>query len=733
MDLIGKTLGNYQIMEELGRGGMAVVYKAYQQSLNRYVALKVLPPQLGFDQAFVERFQREARAAAGLQHPNIVVVYDVGHEEGIHYIVMEYLEGRTLKAVIDLESPMPPQRVQGIVSQIGAALDYAHRRGFVHRDVKPANVFVGEGDRVTLTDFGIAKAASEAQQLTRTGMLMGTPEYMSPEQASGAKVDHRTDLYALGVVMYQMVVGQAPFRGTTPHATLHAVIYEAPPPPRQLNPKVTLALEGVVMKAVAKRPVDRFQSGAEMASAFKSAVAGGGAAAAVPPPPKRPARTEAIAPKPEAQPDRKRSPLIWILAAIAGMLVLVVGGLILLLNAGDTQGTSSPNATQQVVWETPTLDSGSEIVETAVLPTVTVPAPPSTEPLPSAAPPTPGDTPAAPTDTPVPAEDTSVPATNTSVPPTDTPVLPTDTPLPPTATTVPPTEPVSEAQFGTLAFSSDRHGAPEILVISLPAGSPVRLTSNSANDWIPDWSPDGSRIAFTSNRTGSYDIWIMNGNGGSQQAVVTTGAWDEYGRWAPDGERISFSSTAKTDGVDNSEIFVRYADGNLERLTYSQAENQWADWSPDGRIVFTEGNKGDNDWDIYVMNGNGSNRTLWLGGATRDVQPAWSPDGQHIAFLRISQDTNGNGAVDFEDKGDVWVGAVSGGGLRQLTSGMWATTPAWSPDSKWVAFARMYDSNDNGRSDGKDAADIYAVPLGGGTAVSLVESPYRDGDPSWTW
>ena len=232
MDLIGKTLGNYQIMEELGRGGMAVVYKAYQRSLNRYVALKVLPPQLGFDRQFVERFQREARAAAGLQHPNIVVVYDVGHEEGVHYIVMEYLEGRTLKAVIDYESPMPPRRVHGIVNQIGAALDYAHQRGFVHRDVKPSNVFVGEGDRVTLTDFGIAKAASEAQQLTRTGMLMGTPEYMSPEQASGAKVDHRTDLYALGVVLYQMVVGQAPFQGTTPHATLHAVIYEAPPPPR---------------------------------------------------------------------------------------------------------------------------------------------------------------------------------------------------------------------------------------------------------------------------------------------------------------------------------------------------------------------------------------------------------------------------------------------------------------------------------------------------------------------
>jgi Tol biopolymer transport system component/predicted Ser/Thr protein kinase len=726
MDLIGKTLRNYQIMEELGRGGMAVVYKAYQPSLNRYVALKVLPPQLGFDQEFVERFQREARAAAGLGHPNIVVVFDVGQEEGVHYIVMEYLEGRTLKEVIEQESPMPPKRVQGIVSQIGAALDYAHRRGFIHRDVKPANIFVGEGDRVTLTDFGIAKAASEAQQLTRTGILMGTPEYMSPEQASGSKVDHRTDLYALGVVLYQMVVGQAPFRGTTPHATLHAVIYEAPPPPRELNPSVTPALESVVMKAVAKQPGARFQTGAEMTSALQAALSGRGAVAAVPPPSGRPARPETVAARQEAQPSRKGSPVIWILVAIAAVLVLVLGGLFLLLGGNGDSGTSLPNETEGVVWQTPTPVPTLESGGTAVGPTVTVPAPTDTEPVPTVAPPTPEDTPAAPSHT-------AAPPGDTPVPPTETPIPPTDTPIPPTDTPVPPTKPAPEAQFGRLAFSSDRQGAPEIFAISLPGGSPVRLTNNGANDWLPDWSPDGSRIAFTSNRTGSYDIWAMGGNGGSQQAIVTTGAWDEYGRWAPDGQRISFSSTAKTDGVDNSEIFVRQANGNLERLTYSRAENQWADWSPNGRIVFTEGFKDDSNWDIFVMNGNGSNRTLWLGGPTCDVQPTWSPDGQSIAFLRIARDTNGNGRIDYEDMGDVWVGAASGGGLRQLTSGMWATTPAWSPDSKWIAFARMRDSNGNGRSDAKDAADIWAVPFGGGEPVPLLQSPYRDGDPSWTW
>ena len=180
MNLEGRIIGNYQIRDELGRGGMAVVYRGYQPSLNRYVAIKVLPPQLTFDEQFVERFKREARAAASLRHPNIVVIHDVGQEgqagaPAIHYIVMEYLDGLTLKELIDREGPMPVQRAARIVEQVGAALDYAHQRGFVHRDVKPANIFVGEGDRVTLTDFGIAKAAAEAEHLTRTGALMGTP------------------------------------------------------------------------------------------------------------------------------------------------------------------------------------------------------------------------------------------------------------------------------------------------------------------------------------------------------------------------------------------------------------------------------------------------------------------------------------------------------------------------------------------------------------------------------
>jgi parallel beta-helix repeat protein len=340
--VIGKTLGNYQIVEELGRGGMAVVYRAYQPSLNRYVAIKVLPPQLGIDQQFVERFQREARAAARLRHPNIVVVHDVGHQDGIYYIVMEYLEGRTLKQVVEQEGSLPLERVARIVEQVAAALDYAHQEGFVHRDVKPANIFVGKGDHVTLTDFGIAKAASETQQLTRTGMLVGTPEYMSPEQAQGAAVDRRTDLYALGIVLYHMLVGRVPYQGTTPHATLHAILYEPPPPPRKIKPNIPAAVEAVVLKAIAKQPNQRYQSGAELATALRAALS-----------PQKGTGTE-------ERPAKRPFGLIVMGAGLAVLAcVLITVGLIFLLDGPkDGEPTPLPKETSlplvtQVVTNTP--------------------------------------------------------------------------------------------------------------------------------------------------------------------------------------------------------------------------------------------------------------------------------------------------------------------------------------------------------------------------------------------
>jgi Tol biopolymer transport system component len=262
-DVKGKTLGKYEIVEEIGRGGMAIVYKALQPSLKRHVALKVLPAQLTFDTVFVSRFQQEAAAAAKLHHPNIVTIHDVDEEDGTYYIVMQYLEGRPLSQVIREEGPLSPQRAVNIAQQLAEAVDYAHSQGFVHRDIKPSNVIVDPQDHATLTDFGIVKAA-DGTSLTRTGTLVGTPEYMSPEQVRGLEVDHRSDVYSLGVVAYEMLAGRAPFRGDTA-TVLHSHVYEPPPPLGQVSPRVPGRMESVLQRALAKIPEQRYQTAGEMA------------------------------------------------------------------------------------------------------------------------------------------------------------------------------------------------------------------------------------------------------------------------------------------------------------------------------------------------------------------------------------------------------------------------------------------------------------------------------------
>ena len=239
----GSAIGHYRILSEIGRGGMAVVYKAVDQRLDRVVALKVLLPQLTADPKFVQRFQREASMAGRLTHANIVTIYDVGQDQGRYFIAMQFLEGQTLQDMISRRGALPLRQAHSILKPVASALDYAHSRGVVHRDIKPTNIIVGPDGTVTLTDFGIARA-HEDSRLTGTGQMIGTPQYMAPEQVQGAAADARTDVYALGVVLYEMLAGRVPFQATTPMAVLHQQVYEAPPPARQYNPPCRLGRVG---------------------------------------------------------------------------------------------------------------------------------------------------------------------------------------------------------------------------------------------------------------------------------------------------------------------------------------------------------------------------------------------------------------------------------------------------------------------------------------------------------
>jgi serine/threonine protein kinase len=261
----------YQIVTPLGEGGMAAVYKAYQFSVDRYVALKVLPRHFADDPQFIQRFDQEAKVLAGLQHPHILPVHDYGHAESYAYIVMPLLAGGDLADLLSTRR-CTLEEIGRIISQVGDALDYAHSQGIVHRDVKPSNILIDQRGNCLLSDFGLAKLLEGNSSLTGSGYMIGTPSYMSPEQGMGQTLDGRSDIYALGVILYEMVTGQVPYRAETPMAVVFKHIQDPLPPPSKIDPSIPEALERVILKSLAKKPEDRFATPGDMVKALRAAI-----------------------------------------------------------------------------------------------------------------------------------------------------------------------------------------------------------------------------------------------------------------------------------------------------------------------------------------------------------------------------------------------------------------------------------------------------------------------------
>jgi serine/threonine protein kinase len=270
----GQTLGPYRIINQVGRGGMATVYKAYQPSVDRYVAIKVLPSQLAESKEFATRFHQEARIIAKLEHPHILPVFDYGESDGVAYFVMRYLDAGTLKDKMEAGRPLPLSDIDRIFTQLADALSYAHTHGVIHRDLKPANALIDSQGNIFLTDFGIARLLESASpRLTQTDAIMGTPAYISPEQAQGNDVDQRSDIYSLGIILYEMVTGRVPFVADTPLAVLFKHISDPLPLPSLVKSDIHPAIEKVILKALAKDPKDRFSTAGEFVSAWKHALA----------------------------------------------------------------------------------------------------------------------------------------------------------------------------------------------------------------------------------------------------------------------------------------------------------------------------------------------------------------------------------------------------------------------------------------------------------------------------
>src|SRR6266540_4297989 len=395
--------GRYEVGRLLGAGGMAEVYEGHDRLLARRMAIKILLSQYAHDPAFLERFRREAQSAASLSHPNIVSVFDTGSDGDTWFIVMELVAGNTLRDLIHLHGPVHPARAAEICSEVAGALAVAHARGIVHRDVKPGNVMLTT--EVKVMDFGIARATA-VPSITQTSAVVGTAQYIAPEQAQGLEADARSDLYSLGCCLYEMVTGQVPFSGPTPVAIAYRHVREEPTPPRALNPDVPPPLERVCLKAMAKRPEDRYQTAAEMQRDLERVRVGEPVTVAGPLPSQQ--TTQAIgaagygeaatsllgaggtvagtraARYAEGVPEQRRGSLGWVLAAILALVVVGLAAFFI------TRAVTSPSTSPSTTVTTPTTPPTS--APTTEPPTTTEPTttshPTTTRPPTTTAPPT---------------------------------------------------------------------------------------------------------------------------------------------------------------------------------------------------------------------------------------------------------------------------------------------------------------------------------------------------------
>ncbi len=733
--LEGSTLGRFKVLKPIGRGGMGEVFLAEDTTLGRKVALKILPADLAGHPERRARFDNEARAIASLNHPNIVTVHSIEHESDVHFITMEYVTGRTLKELVPAGG-MPEARLLQIAMPLVEAVHAAHERGITHRDLKPANVMVGDDGRVKVLDFGLAKltaggsgheaetvASPEAVQ-TEAGRLLGTIAYMSPEQVEGKVVDHRADIFALGVMMHEMVTGARPFSGDTNAALMSAILRDSPPLVSDVNPRLQPGLARIVRRCLAKDPSRRYQTALDLRNdldEMREATLAG---------------TSGI--RPDAPQATRSARPRWI-APVAGAAALAaaVAGYFWLSGGEAPAGDSLANLTFSQV----TLDPGEEVF-------------PSLSPdgrmivyaassggawrilLKRVA----GQNPIALSDR-AGADDTQpafspdgeriafrserdgggifvMGATGESVQritsrgfhPAWAPdgreiVYGTQSVTDPSLRFT--TSELWAIDVGTgqerllspgdavqPSFSPNGHriaywgrstgaGPGDIWTIPVSGGEPVAVTDDAGIDWNPVWSPDGRFIYFSSNRGGSMNLWRVEVDERSGRTVrapepVTSagGSSNQHVTFSADGRHMAYVSATQTT--------------NLQRLAFDPASGTvsgTAAWitqgsrtaaqphpSPDGlRVAF---NSGGAQEDLLVVNADGTGLTQLTNDAARDRAARWSPGGDRIAFYS-----------DRTGQLELWSVGRDGRDLRQLTRSPGAHYPVWSPDGRRMAFS----------------------------------------------
>lgn len=667
--MIGRVIkGKYKIYDEVGSGGFATVYLGRNMDTNEIVAIKVLGDQYTREPRYVERFRREAGLAERLQHKNVVRILDHGIENGSHFLAMEFVEGLTLDQVIERRGRLSLEQALSYAKQACAGLDAAHRAGVVHRDIKPANLMITPGGTVKIMDFGIARMESMVG-LTQSGMFMGTPRYISPEMARGTGADIRSDLYALGLLLYEMLTGSPPFDADNPWAVLRQQIEDELPSLRQARPDLPEWLEAVVARATAKDAAQRFQSPAEMLAALEQQTAAPTDVPKAPPPVRANAPTMVKA-RPAGQ--RTSRGLIF---GLAGAALVVALGLVALFvfGLGGGGATATPVPSQVALAATDTaapIPSDTPVVVVVTSTAKDTPVPTATEPLPTDTSPPPTDTPlpepteAPPTDTP--------PPSPTEAPPTVAPTKgPTATPRPTDTPTNPPPPPVS----GRIAYSA---GGSLHIADAATGRDTVAAIPNMRQ---PDFRSDGALVIAKGFQGDKTSLWTIDANTGAfvrEQSPFTN---DFRPFWSPDGTRFVYDSLHQ--GLGNSTLYQNRLDSKVDEFMYyndTAIIGTSPVWMHDDWVAFTgcdywPGGTGGGKCGIYRM-------------------PSWNDRPQLIRqgdlTLRATDNHGANLAFMSQESGDweVYVMGNQGGGARNLSNSPGSNDglATFSPDGKMVAF-----------------------------------------------